>query len=101
VGWGELRRQLEYKGRWYGVPVVAIDRWYPSSKRCHECGNTQVGLTLADRVWTCTACGAVLDRDLNAARNIRDEGYRILAAGHADRLNASGAPSSLSTESMA
>lgn len=90
VGWGELRRQLLYKGAWYGVPVVAISRWYPSSKRCHECGARHNGLTLADRIWTCPGCGSILDRDLNAARNIRDEGYRLLAAGHAERENACG-----------
>ncbi len=98
---GELRRQLEYKGRWYGVPVVVIDRWYPSSKRCHACGHCHAALQLSDRVWTCPACGCVLDRDLNAARNLRDEGYRTLAAGHAERLNAYRAPIRLSTESLA
>jgi len=92
VGWGELRRQLAYKGCWYGVSVVAIDRWYPSSKRCHACGARNGALTLTDRIWTCPGCGAVLDRDRNAARNIRDEGYRILAAGHAERENACGEP---------
>ena len=90
VGWGELRRQLLYKGAWYGTPVVAIDRWYPSSKRCHACGARNAALTLAERIWTCPGCRAVLDRDVNAARNIRDEGYRILAAGHAERENACG-----------
>ena len=90
VGWGELRRQLLSKGQWYGVPVVAISRWYPSSKRCHECGARNGTLTLADRIWTCPGCGSILDRDLNAARNIRDEGYRLLAAGHAERENACG-----------
>ncbi|HVA92628.1 MAG TPA: RNA-guided endonuclease TnpB family protein [Chloroflexota bacterium] len=101
VGWGELRRQLGYKGSWYGVPVLAISRWYPSSKRCHACGARNGALTLADRVWTCPGCGSVLDRDLNAARNIRDEGYRILAAGHAERENACRAPVRLPTGSVA
>ena len=98
---GELRRQLAYKGQWYGVLVVAIGRWYPSSKRCHACGQCNAALRLDDRIWTCPGCGCVLDRDLNGARNIRDEGYRILAAGHAERLNACRAPVSLSTESVA
>jgi putative transposase len=64
VGWGGPRRQLAYKGSWYGVPVVVIDRWYPSSKRCHACGHTHAGLTLAERTWTCPVCGCILDRDL-------------------------------------
>lgn len=101
AGMGELRRQLEYKGLWYGVPVVAIDRWYPSSKRCHDCGHLNADLQLSDRIWVCTACGCIVDRDLNAALNIRDEGYRILAAGHAERQNACRAPVRLSTESVA
>lgn len=98
---GELRRQLAYKGLWYGVPVVAVGRWYPSSKTCHDCGHINHDLHLSDRLWPCPACGSVLDRDLNAARNIRDEGYRILAAGHAESLNACRAPVRLSTESVA
>jgi putative transposase len=101
AGMGELRRQLEYKGQWYGVPVVAIDRWFPSSKRCHDCGHLNHDLQLSDRAWTCLACGSVLDRDLNAALNIRDEGYRLLALGHRDSLNACRAPVRLSTESVA
>ena len=101
AGMGELRRQLEYKGVWYNVPVVAIDRWYPSSKRCHACGYRNDALQLSDRTWVCHGCGSVLDRDLNAALNIRDEGYRILAAGHADKGNASGALVRLPTGSAA
>ena len=100
AGMGELRRQLAYKGLWYGVPVVAIGRWYPSSKRCHDCGSCNADLQLSDRTWVCTACGCVIDRDLNAALNMRDEGYRLLAAGHAERQNACRAPVRLSTESV-
>jgi putative transposase len=74
VGWGELLRQLEYKARWYGRTLVAINRWYPSSKRCSVCGHELDSLSLAVREWTCPACGAVHDRDVNTARNINAEG---------------------------
>jgi len=67
-----------------------IDRWYPSSKTCHVCGAVNDALTLVDRTWAC-GCGSHLDRDLNAARNIRAEGLKLLAVGHTDRQNAQGA----------
>lgn len=67
---GELRRQIEYKAAWNGVAVVVADRWFPSSKTCNECGCINTELTLSDREWTCESCGTVLDRDLNAARNL-------------------------------
>ena len=89
---GAIRRQLEYKGVWYRTPVVAVDRFYPSSRLCHECGYKRDGLTLSDRMWACPSCGCILDRDLNAARNIKREGLRRLtaAAGHAEAQNACG-----------
>ena len=87
---GTIRRQLAYKGAWYRVHVVAVGRFYPSSKLCHECGYKNDGLTLSDRAWACSRCGCVLDRDLNAARNIKREGLRLLAVGHTDSLNACG-----------
>ena len=66
-----------------------IDRWFPSSK-LHSCGLVNDALTLSDRSWLC-GCGVIVDRDLNAAQNIRTEGLRLLeAAGHADSLNACG-----------
>jgi putative transposase len=70
VGMGELRRQIEYKGTWYGVEVVTADRWYASSKTCSACGAVNRALTLSDRTYVCAACGAVIDRDLNAALNL-------------------------------
>jgi len=74
-----IRRQLEYKGAWYRTPVVAIGRFYPSSRLCYECGGKNNTLTLSDRSWMCPSCGCVLDRDLNAAYNIKREGLRLLA----------------------
>jgi putative transposase len=74
-----MRRLLEYKGRWYGVHVVMVDRFYPSTQLCHVCGFKNEALTLSDRTWQCPICGTMHDRDMNAALNIRDEGLRLLA----------------------
>lgn len=70
VGFGEFRRQLEYKGAWYGCQVMVADRFYPSSKTCSHCGQVKDELALSERVFQCAACGFTLDRDLNAARNL-------------------------------
>jgi putative transposase len=67
---GELRRQLGYKTTWYGSALVVADRWYPSSKTCSACGAVKAKLALADRNYQCDHCGAVLDRDRNAAINL-------------------------------
>ena len=74
----ELARQLEYKCAWSGRGFARVDRFYPSSKTCSVCGCVYSGLTLAERVWDCPACGMRHDRDLNAAVNIAREGKRIL-----------------------
>lgn len=89
---GEFRRQVTYKCEWNRKHLAVIDRFYPSSRLCPNCGEINGELTLSDRVWTCR-CGSVHDRDLNAARNIRDEGLCILfSPGRVtpDRLNARG-----------
>lgn len=70
AGWGEFVRQLKYKGDWYGVKILQIDRFAPSSKTC-TCGCVNKELTLNDRLWTCSECGATHDRDLLAANNIK------------------------------
>jgi putative transposase len=95
AGWGELRRQLTYKTEERGHCVVVVNRYYPSSKMCSHCGETRAKLALSDRVFECSNCGIYLDRDVNAARNIRDEGIRLLTydalivAGHQpETLNA-------------
>lgn len=72
---------LKYKSNWYGRTIIEIDRYYPSSKKCSHCGWRNNNLTLSDRVFKCKECGLVIDRDLNAAINIRDEGKRILQIG--------------------
>lgn len=85
VGWGELIRQLQYKAAWYGRTVVAIDKFYPSSKRCSVCGHLVESLPLDIRQWTCPECGTVHDRDVNAAVNIHAAGLAVYACGEAVR----------------
>ena len=88
----ETFEQIEYKARWRNRNIVFIGRWFPSSQLCSSCGYRHQELRLSDRYWKCPACGAGHDRDHNAAKNIRDEGIRILlAVGHTERLNACGA----------
>ena len=81
AGWSEFVRQLEYKARWYGRELIGIDRWYPSSKRCSDCGHVVKAMPLSVREWACTECGAIHDRDINAARNILAAGLAVLANG--------------------
>jgi putative transposase len=85
VGWGELVRQLQYKASWYGRAVVAIDKFYPSSKRCSACGHLLDSLDWDVRQWTCPDCGTVHDRDTNAALNIKAAGLAVYASGEAVR----------------
>nr|WP_307811774.1 zinc ribbon domain-containing protein [Ktedonobacter robiniae] len=59
---------MEYKADWYGRDLVKIDKWYPSSKRCFECGHLLGSLALDVRQWTCPACAVQHDRDINAAK---------------------------------
>lgn len=78
LGLYEMRRQFEYKSKWYGRKLVFVDRWFPSSKTCSCCGWKNNNLKLNDREFICENCGLVIDRDENAAINIENEGKRIL-----------------------
>lgn len=80
VGIFELNRQIEYKAAWYGKEVVKISRWFPSTKTCSQCGNIRI-MKLNDRVYDC-GCGLVIDRDLNAAINIKRAGLVLSGAIH-------------------
>lgn len=77
VGLSEFRRQLTYKLEAAGIPLKVVSRWYPSSKTCSCCGWVNEELTLADRTFVCKACGLVLDRDVNAARNLAQAAYEL------------------------
>ena len=78
--WGMFLRFLDYKLAEQGKMLVKIDKWFPSSKTCHECGYVLEELSLSTRTWECPVCHAVHDRDRNAAKNIKMEGMRMLSA---------------------
>lgn len=80
VSWSEFVRQLEYKADWYGRKLVKVDKWFPSSQICSCCGEQfPVTKDLSVREWMCPKCNSKLDRDVNAAINIRNEGLKMLA----------------------
>ncbi|MEH0548554.1 RNA-guided endonuclease TnpB family protein [Streptomyces sp. B21-105] len=81
AAWTDLRSMLEYKCAWYGRELVVIDRWFPSSKLCGACDTVAARMPLSVREWTCEHCGAVHDRDVNAARNILAAGLAASACG--------------------
>lgn len=80
AGWRDLRIMLEYKADWYGRELVVIDRWFPSTKTCSECGTLTENMPLDVREWEC-GCGARHDRDVNAAKNVLAAGLAVSACG--------------------
>jgi putative transposase len=80
AAWREFRSMLEYKARWYGREVIAVDRWFPSSRLCSHCGTRRDTLPLGVRTWTCE-CGTTHDRDANAAKNLLAAGLAVSACG--------------------
>lgn len=90
AGFAELHRQMDYKTRWNGGRLVVANRWYPSSKTCSGCGAVKAKLPLSERTYTCTTCGLVLDRDLNAARNLAALAANVAGSGP-ETLNGRGA----------
>lgn len=77
ASWGNFVTLLQYKCDWYGKELVKVNRFYPSSKTCVDCGWINQELKLSDREWTCNSCGVIHDRDVNASRNILKEGLKI------------------------
>lgn len=78
VSWYEFRRQLEYKAKWYGRTISFVDKYYPSSQICSNCGNNTGKKPLDIREFDCPYCGKHHDRDINASINILNEGIKIL-----------------------
>ncbi|MGW6391799.1 RNA-guided endonuclease InsQ/TnpB family protein [Streptomyces sp. NPDC055103] len=81
AAWSEFRSMLEYKAAWYGREVIAVDRFFPSSKLCSECGKLAQSMPLHVRTWTCEGCGTTHDRDVNAAKNLKAAGLAVSVCG--------------------
>ncbi|MFH8895960.1 RNA-guided endonuclease InsQ/TnpB family protein [Streptomyces coeruleorubidus] len=81
VAWAEFRSLLEYKAAWYGREVIAVDRFFPSSRLCSHCGALQDKMPLHVRTWTCDSCGTTHDRDVNAAKNLLAAGLAVTVCG--------------------
>jgi putative transposase len=88
ASFGELRRMLEYKCRWYGAELEICDRFFPSSKTCSRCGLLRDHLSLGERIFTCPACGLSIDRDLNAAINLAGWAHPDVAVSAPETENA-------------
>ena len=80
ASWSEFRSMLEYKAAWYGREVIAVDRFFPSSRLCSVCGTLQQKMPLSVRTWTCD-CGTTHDRDVNAAKNLLAAGLAVTVCG--------------------
>src|SRR5207244_13256068 len=83
LGWGEFVRQLDYKAQWYGRTLVKIDKFYPSSKRCHHCGHVLDSLSLDIRHWVCPERQMPHQRDSNPAQTVLAAGLAVAACGEA------------------
>ncbi|WP_225859690.1 RNA-guided endonuclease TnpB family protein, partial [Streptomyces albicerus] len=96
AAWSDFRSMLEYKAQWYGREVIAVDRWFPSSKLCSACGSLQQKMPLHVRTWTCD-CGMTHDRDVNAAKNILAVGLTasVCGAGVRPQRNTPGGQSAM------
>ena len=77
IGLYKLVNMIKYKSEWYGKTFIQIDRFYPSTKTCNNCGYQKNNMTLDIRQWTCPSCGTHNHRDINAAKNILNEAIKI------------------------
>src|SRR5215475_6518054 len=93
--------QVEYKARWNRKHFVQVDRFFPSTKLCSECGYKKDDLSLSEREWSCPGCGTHHLRDWNAAKHVRAEGLRVVAEGHPETGNACGLRVRLAQASVA
>ena len=84
ASWGKFVEFLTYKAEWNDKKIVKVDRFFPSSKTCSNCGYINQNLNLSIRNWVCPICNAKHDRDINAAINIENEGHKILSLGTND-----------------
>jgi putative transposase len=84
ASWSKFLSMLEYKAKWNDKQIIEINRFFPSSKTCGNCGFINKKLSLKDRDWTCPNCKTTLDRDFNAAKNILKEGRKNISAGTVD-----------------
>ena len=84
ASWGKFITLLEYKANWNDKEIIKIDRFFPSSKQCNNCGFINQNLKLDCREWTCPSCNTKLDRDFNASKNILKEGIKTLSFGTDD-----------------
>jgi putative transposase len=81
AAWSEFRSMPEYKADWYGRELIAVDRWFPSSKLYSPCGALRARMPLNVRTWTCGSCGTTRDRDVNAACDLKPAGLAVSACG--------------------
>ncbi len=95
VGWGTFLRMLEYKAKWYGATLIVAPRSFPSTRLCSRCGHLHGKMALSQRVFRCEACGLEIDRDLNAAINLKKYGLAQLtgSTGSSPGSHACGDPS--------
>lgn len=102
AAWSEFRSMLEYKAAWYGREVIAVDRFFPSSRLCSACGTLQDKMPLSVRTWTCQSCGTTHDRDMNAAKNLRAAGLAVsvCGAGVRPQRRTPGGPSATKQKSL-
>lgn len=87
VSWNRFTSILEYKAKWYGRSIIRINTFYPSSKMCSGCGSVKDALSLSERIYDCHECGLLIDRDINAAINIRNAGLKIPVVPMEDAVN--------------